>query len=135
MFRERLSRPYRVYSISSTTTRQGPPGGPYPSASGPLDTQRGPNTCWGIWPPAPRCVFSPVIIGLSHISPESCIALFILALPVPLSALILPYIELGLCSRPRQTSAHSFPSTAWRWSYDPTLQVRTGEVSSRQVPG
>lgn len=51
------------------------------------------------------------------VSPEPWTALFILALLVPLSALVLPCGELGLCSRHRQTSAHSFPSTPWRWSY------------------
>lgn len=37
-----------------------------------------------------------------------------LALLVPLSALILPYIELGLCSKHRQTSVQLFSSTPWR---------------------
>ena len=53
----------------------------------------------------------------SSISPEPWAVLFILELLVPLSALVLPCSELGLCSRHRQTSAHSFPSTPWRWSY------------------
>lgn len=53
----------------------------------------------------------------SPISSEPWTALFILALLMPLSALVLPYSELGLCSRYRQASAHSFSSTPWRWSY------------------